>query len=104
VLLFDEPVQQLDLLHQLEVMEFARGFAHRGGTAGLVVLHDLGLAARYCDRLALLHEGKILASGAPADVLTPEHLRRAYGVETSVHPCPQTGVLQVVALGPAPPE
>jgi len=101
VLLFDEPVQQLDLLHQLEVMEFARRFARRGGTAGVVVLHDLGLAARYCDRLALLHEGRILASGAPAAVLTPGNLRRAYGVETSVRPCPETGIPQVIALGPA---
>jgi iron complex transport system ATP-binding protein len=101
ILLFDEPVQQLDLRHQLEVMAFARAFTRRGGTSGVVVLHDLGLAARYCDRIALLHRGKILAAGAPRAVLTPAHLRTAYGIEAVVRDCPETGAVEVVALGPA---
>jgi len=101
VLLFDEPVQQLDLLHQLQVMEFARSFTRRGGTAGLIVLHDLGLAARYCDVLALLHEGRILASGPAEEVLRPEILRTAYGVETSIERSRTTGVWHVVPLAPS---
>jgi len=101
VLLFDEPVQQLDLLHQLEVMELARGFTRRGGTAGAVVLHDLGLAARFCDSIALLHRGRIVALGGPDEVLNVENLRSVYGVETSLQRCPATGTLQVVPLGPA---
>jgi iron complex transport system ATP-binding protein len=101
VLLFDEPVQQLDLLHQLEVMGFARAFTKRGGTAGVIVLHDLGLAARYCDTIALLDRGRIVASGRPDDVLSVEHLRRVYGVEVSIQRCPATGTIQVVPLGPA---
>jgi iron complex transport system ATP-binding protein len=101
VLLFDEPVQQLDLLHQLEVMEFARAFTRRGGTAGVVVLHDLGLAARYCDTVALLHRGRIVASGVPDDVLGVDNLRAVYGVEASVRRCPETGTLQIVPLGAA---
>jgi len=103
VLLFDEPVQQLDLLHQLEVMELARAFTRGDGRAGAVVLHDLGLAARYCDRLALLHRGKVVACGAPDDVLKADHLRAVYGVETSIQRCGATGVLQIVPLGPAAP-
>lgn len=98
VLLFDEPVQQLDLLHQLEVMDFARSFARRGGTAGVVVLHDLGLAARYCDTIALLLRGRILASGRPEDVLTAENVRTAYGVDAAVERCAATGSLRVVPL------
>jgi iron complex transport system ATP-binding protein len=103
ILLFDEPVQQLDLLHQLEVMEFARNFARRGGTAAVIVLHDLGLAARYCDTLALLHRGVVLASGRPEDVLTPANVRDAYRVDASIQRCPATGALQVVPLAPASP-
>jgi iron complex transport system ATP-binding protein len=101
VLLFDEPVQQLDLLHMLEVMEFARAFSRRGGTAGLVVLHDLGLAARYCDTLVLLDAGRIVASGRPEDVLTAANVRAAYGVEVALQRCAATGSLQVVPLTPA---
>lgn len=102
ILLMDEPVQQLDLLHMLEVMDFARAFAHRGGTSGVVVLHDLSLAARFCDRLALLHGGRVIASGPPERVLTVGHIRTAYGVEASVERCPATGMLHVVPLGPIP--
>ncbi|MCG3132935.1 MAG: Ferric enterobactin transport ATP-binding protein FepC [Planctomycetes bacterium] len=98
LLLFDEPVQQLDLLHVLEVMGFARSFAKRPGCAAVVVLHDLGLAARYCDRVALLHQGRILAVGAPDEVLTEENVRTAYRVRVSVSRCPATGSIQVVPL------
>lgn len=104
VLLFDEPVQQLDLLHQLEVMEFARSFARRGGTAGVVVLHDLGLAARFCDTIALLLAGRVLASGRPEDVLTEPNLRAAYGVDAAVQRCAATGSLQIVPLRASAPQ
>jgi iron complex transport system ATP-binding protein len=101
VLLFDEPVQQLDLLHALQVMEFARSFTRRGGTSGLIVLHDLGLAARYCDRLVLLHRGQVLATGTAEDVLTTEHVRRAYEVDVSIQRLAATGTLEVVPLAAA---
>ncbi len=101
VILFDEPVQQLDLLHQLEVMTFARAFARRGGTAGVIVLHDLGLAARWCDTLVLLHGGRVLAHGAPSEVLRADLLRTAYGVETSISTCDATGTLQVIPVAAA---
>lgn len=98
ILLLDEPVQQLDLLHQLEVMEFVRDFARRSGTAALIVLHDLGLAARYCDTITLLHRGRLVASGPPAQIFTPDHLRRVWGVEASIERSPVTGALQITAL------
>ncbi|MEZ5967117.1 MAG: ABC transporter ATP-binding protein [Planctomycetota bacterium] len=102
VVLFDEPIQQLDLLHQLEVMEFARAFSRRPGCAGIVVLHDLGLAARFCDELVLLHGGRVLASGVPEDVLTREHIAHAYGVEAVVERSAATGAIEVVPLRAAP--
>jgi len=101
LLLLDEPVQQLDLLHQLEVMEFVRDFTQRGSTAGVIVLHDLSLAARYCDTVVLLARGRIVASGPPAAVLTANNLRSVYGVESSVEPCVETGGLRFVVLRPA---
>lgn len=101
VLLFDEPVQQLDLLHKLEVMEFARAFTRRGGTAGLIVLHELGLAARWCDELVLLHAGRVLARGDAEAVLTPGNLRVAYGVDVAVERVQATGTLEVFPIAPA---
>ncbi|MBK7641700.1 MAG: ABC transporter ATP-binding protein [Planctomycetes bacterium] len=100
IMLFDEPVQQLDLRHQLEVMEFAREFARGAGQAALIVLHDLGLAARYCDELALLHRGRIVASGAPASVLTETALGEVWNVRAAIERSPATGALQIVAISP----
>jgi iron complex transport system ATP-binding protein len=80
LLLADEPVAALDPLHQLRVMELLRDAA-RGGTGVIVVLHDLSLAARFCDRLVLIAHGGIIAEGPPADVLTPSNLAEAYGVD-----------------------
>jgi iron complex transport system ATP-binding protein len=80
MLLADEPIAALDPLHQLQVMELLRATAHQGRGV-IVVLHDLALAARFCDRLILLAEGGILVEGPPARVLTDAHLARAYGVE-----------------------
>lgn len=79
-LLVDEPTDGLDPNHQLHVMELLRSSAAEG-RAVLAVLHDLSLAERFCDRLLLLHEGRLLASGAPREVLVPENVARAYRVE-----------------------
>jgi iron complex transport system ATP-binding protein len=80
MLLADEPIAALDPLHQLQVMELLRRTA-REGRGVVVVLHDLALAARYCDRLVLLAGGGILAEGEPGDVLTDTHIAAAYGVD-----------------------
>lgn len=83
VLLFDEPTAFLDLRHRVEVLGAVRELA-ASGRAALVVSHDLGLAARFCDRLALLAEGRVLATGPPSEVLTPAHLRVGFGIEADV--------------------
>lgn len=80
VILADEPVAALDLGHQLQTMALLRAFS-REQRACVTVLHDLSLAARYCDRLYLVHEGRPIASGPPDAVLTAERLRDVYGVE-----------------------
>lgn len=80
VLLADEPVQGLDPAHALRVMELLRGVAE-GGRGVLVVLHDLALASRFCHRILLLDQGKIVASGPPEEVFSPENLKTRYHIE-----------------------
>jgi iron complex transport system ATP-binding protein len=104
VLLLDEPVQQLDLLHQIEVMELVRRLAHRAGSAAVAVLHDLGLAARYCDEIVLLARGGVAAAGRPEDVITEANVRDVYGVEAVVDRCAATGAVRVVPVRPTPRE
>ena len=79
LLFADEPISNLDLGHQLQTMQLLREFA-QDKRAAIVVMHDLSLAARFCDRLYLMHDGQIMAAGAVADVLSPQNLADVYGV------------------------
>ncbi|MCP2015187.1 iron complex transport system ATP-binding protein [Deinococcus sp. HSC-46F16] len=81
-LLLDEPTNHLDLAYGLEIIRHARCEA-AGGLGVVAVLHDLNLAAR-ADRLVLLAQGRVLAQGTPAEVLTPAHLHAAYGLRVRV--------------------
>lgn len=83
ILLADEPVAALDAYHQLHAMEVLAGRAARG-TAVAVVLHDLSLAARFCDRVLVLHHGKVVACSGARDVLQPAVLEPVYGVRMRV--------------------
>jgi iron complex transport system ATP-binding protein len=94
LLLFDEPLQALDLAHQLLVVRAVRRRADAAGAA-LLVLHDLSLAAAVCDRLALLGGGRLLCVGSPAEVLQPGPLSLAYGAALDVARHPDTGQLLV---------
>jgi iron complex transport system ATP-binding protein len=91
VLLLDEPTAHLDIGHQGAVLDLMRTFTRRDGKAVLAVVHDLTLAAHYCDRIVVLRDGAIAAEGAPAEVLTPDLLRSVYGVSIAVFPHPDTG-------------
>jgi len=97
VLLLDEPTAHLDLYHRLHVLELVRELA-REGRGALVVSHDLSLAARSCDRIAIAAGGELLAVGTPAEVLRPELLRRAFGIEAQVVPGPDGAPLVVPRL------
>lgn len=79
VLLADEPVSGLDPGHQLDVMTKLRGLA-RSGAGIVVVMHDLTLAARFCDRIVVLHNRRMAAEGNPEDVLSPTVLDQCYGI------------------------
>lgn len=78
-LLVDEPVASLDPYHQLHVMELLKGLA-KDGRMVVCVLHDLSLAARFCDRLVLMANGKIMAQGPTEEVLSEEHLSSAFSI------------------------
>ena len=86
-LLLDEPTASLDLAHQQLILQQARKMAQRG-LAVIVVLHDLNLAARYADRLLLLHHGRVQAVGAPWQVLTAERIAEVFGVAVRVEQHP----------------
>ncbi len=84
VLLLDEPTSALDLRHQLEVMQIIRSVVDQKGIGGLMAIHDLNLAARYCDRVVVLHQGRIAGQGKPSAILTEELIRNVYGVSARV--------------------
>ena len=90
-LLLDEPTNHLDLKYQSEVLRFTRREAAHG-VGALVVLHDLNLAARVCDRVMVLHQGRCVAAGAPAEVLTEALIRRVYQTDADVFTQPCSGV------------
>lgn len=83
ILLADEPIAGLDPYYQLAVMQVLKEQA-QAGRGVIVVLHDLNLAARFCDRLLLLHQGRILSSGRPEQVLQADNLARAFRIDTRV--------------------
>lgn len=78
-LVVDEPLASLDPGHQVDVMELLAREA-QGGALIVTVLHDLTMAARYCDRILLIHHGRLVADGTPAEVLTPARLAEVYGI------------------------
>jgi iron complex transport system ATP-binding protein len=96
-LLLDEPASFLDIRHQVELYDIVRGMAEEGA-AVLTVLHDINLAAEYCDRLYLMREGRIAASGTTAEVLTYANLTRVFDTEVYVDTNALTGRLLVVPL------
>jgi iron complex transport system ATP-binding protein len=83
LVLLDEPIAGLDLAHQLQALDLLRATVNRG-RAALIAIHDLSLAARSCDRMLLLADGRVQADGPPVEVLTPAHLERFFAVRAAV--------------------
>lgn len=90
-LLLDEPTAHLDITHQTDLLSLVRRLSERDGTAVLTALHDLNLAAEFCDRLILLADGRIQADGSPEEVMTAENLQNAYGVSVQIGRNPVSG-------------
>ena len=92
LLIMDEPTNHLDLHHQLSLLDLVTKL----GTTVVVALHDLNLAARYCDSVVLLAGGRVVAQGAPADVLTVERIAQVYRVDVQIMEHPTTGRPHIV--------
>lgn len=79
-LILDEPTNHLDIRHQLLILDYLKG----SGKTVLIVLHDLNMAAMYCDRLYAMKDGKLVGQGPPGELLTPEFIRRVYAVDAGI--------------------
>ncbi|MCK8678454.1 ABC transporter ATP-binding protein [Streptomyces lichenis] len=99
VLLLDEPTTYLDLRYQVELLDLIRDLADDHSIAVGVVLHDLDQAAAVADRIVLLSAGRVVADGAPAEVLTAPRLTDVYGIRMDVDTDPLTGRLRTRAIG-----
>jgi iron complex transport system ATP-binding protein len=98
VLLLDEPTSFLDLSHQIEVLDLLRTLNRTDGTTIVVVLHELNLAARYADDLVVMSRGRIVAHGAPRDVLTSDVVAEAFELDALVIPDPLTSTPLVIPV------
>lgn len=98
LLLLDEPTANLDIKHQLKILELIRKLVHSQSLTALMVIHDLNLAARFCNKLILLHNGIVHAAGKAEEVITVDYLADAYGVAASVDHNVHAGSLQVTAV------
>lgn len=87
VLILDEPTNHLDISTQFALLSLVRGL----GITVVAALHDLNLAAAFCDRLAVLHDGRLVADGTPDEVLTPRMLRQVFGINAHCGTHPVTG-------------
>lgn len=90
-LLLDEPTAALDLAHQIEILTLVHQLSHEAGVGVVVVLHDVNMAARFCDEIIALHSGRLIARGMPDQVVTPDVLRAIYGLDVGVMPHPKSG-------------
>ncbi|MGE4373784.1 MAG: ATP-binding cassette domain-containing protein [Xanthobacter sp.] len=83
-LLLDEPTSALDIAHQLEVLALVRRLCRERGRSIIIVLHDVNMAARFCDELVALHSGRMIARGTPQELVQPDILEAIYGVPMEV--------------------
>jgi ferric hydroxamate transport system ATP-binding protein len=90
-LLLDEPISALDVAHQVEVLSLVHALAKDRGIGVVVVLHDVNMAARFCDEILALHSGRLVARGTPVEIMTPECLKSIYGIDMAVILHPDTG-------------
>ena len=101
ILLLDEPTANLDVAHQLEMLMLVHAVV-REGRCALIAIHDLALAARFCDRIVMLSEGTVVALGTPREVITEAHLARYFRIQAKVRWDPELGGLLVLPRAPLP--
>ncbi|UCR89895.1 ABC transporter ATP-binding protein [Mycetocola spongiae] len=99
LLLLDEPTTFLDIAHQIEVLDLCRTLNEETGRTIVAVLHDLNHACRYASHIIAMREGRVLAHGAPEEIITEERVREIFGLDCRIIPDPVSGTPLVVPLG-----
>ncbi|MEK9150067.1 MAG: ABC transporter ATP-binding protein [Candidatus Desantisbacteria bacterium] len=84
ILILDEPTASLDIRHQMRILGRVKALVKESGITAIMVIHDLNLASRCCDRLILLHNQKVYSEGSPSHLLTPKNIEEVYGVKVVV--------------------
>ncbi len=97
-ILLDEPTANLDINHQVEILNLVKGLCRKQGLTVIAALHDLNLAAQYCNSLIMLNGKHVYARGTPQEVLTPQNIREVYGAEVYVIPHPMNQLPTTLAI------
>ncbi|MNC36112.1 putative siderophore transport system ATP-binding protein YusV [compost metagenome] len=92
ILFLDEPTTFLDMAHQLEVLQLLQKLNEEEGRTIIMVVHDLNHASRYAQHMVAIKSGTVISEGTPAEVMTPDVLRKVFGIECDIVPDPRTGV------------
>jgi iron complex transport system ATP-binding protein len=98
ILLLDEPTANLDLAHQALMLRLVRNYCNAAGSSAVVVTHDVNLAAEFANRVMLLQQGRLVAIGTPAEVLTTELLRKVFAMSVLVDAHPVSGVPRITPV------
>ena len=96
-ILLDEPTANLDISYQVEILDLIKNLCRENNLAVVIALHDLNLAAQYCDRLILISNGRVHAQGTPSEVITSRNIKEVYGAERCVYAHPANS-LPIVLL------
>jgi iron complex transport system ATP-binding protein len=102
IILLDEPTANLDIRHQIEILDLIKGLCREKELIVLIALHDLNLASQYCDRLILMKEGQIHVEGTPQQVITTANIKEVYGTASQVYPHPENNLPVVLVGGKRP--
>lgn len=96
VLVLDEPVTHLDIKHQIGLMELTKDLCQEKGITVIAILHDLNFAISYCDHVMLVHDGEVIKSGKPINILTEENIKSVYDIDVCIVAHPKTGKPYIV--------
>ncbi|MEJ8305801.1 ABC transporter ATP-binding protein [Saccharibacillus sacchari] len=99
ILFLDEPTTFLDITYQVEILDLLTDLNRKHGTTIVMVLHDINLSARYADHIFALQEGRLIAEGTPAEVITSERVKNVFGLDCAVIPDPVSGSPMIVPKG-----
>ena len=95
ILMLDEPNAHLDINHLIEIFKLLKTLNQEENLTSVVVLHDLSAAAAFCQTVILMHQGQLIQSGKPAEVITEENVRQTYGAEVKIYPSPHGNYPQI---------